>query len=61
MFVGNSPMVSSLFIKVPRSERAFVKDIYNLAARALGDVPIAVANDGDVTALAGALELARAA
>ena len=57
VFVGNSPMVSSLFIKVPRSERAFVKDIYNAAARALGDVPIAVANDGDVTALAGAMEL----
>ena len=29
VFVGNSPMVSSLFLKVPRSERAFVKDIYN--------------------------------
>ena len=57
VFVGNSPMVSSLFLKVPRSERAFVKDIYNAAARALGGVPIAVANDGDVTALAGALEL----
>lgn len=57
VFVGNSPMVSSLFLKVPRSERTFVKDIYNAAARALGDVPIAVANDGDVTALAGAMEL----
>lgn len=57
VFVGNSPMVSSLFLKVPRSERPFVKDIYNAAARALGNVPIAVANDGDVTALAGAMEL----
>ena len=57
VFVGNSPMVSSLFLKVPRSERSFVKDIYNASARALGDVPIAVANDGDVTALAGSLEL----
>lgn len=57
VFIGNSPMVSSLFLKVPRSERAFVKDIYNAAARALGDVPIAVANDGDVTALAGSMEL----
>ena len=57
VFVGNSPMVSSLFLKVPRSERAFVKDIYNAAARALGNVPLAVANDGDVTALAGSMEL----
>ncbi len=57
VFVGNSPMVSSLFLKVPRSERPFVKDIYNAAARAVGNPPIAVANDGDVTALAGAMEL----
>ncbi len=57
VFVGNSPMVSSLFLKVPREEREYVKDIYNAAARAVGNPPIAVANDGDVTALAGALEL----
>ena len=59
VFVGNSPMVSSLFLKVPREERGFVKEIYNEAARQIGDgtVPIAVANDGDVTALAGAMEL----
>lgn len=59
VFVGNSPMVSSLFLKVPREKRAFVKDIYNAAARKIGNgsVPIAVANDGDVTALAGAMEL----
>ena len=57
VFVGNSPMVSSLFLKVPHSERPFVKNIYHAAAQALGDMPIAVANDGDVTALAGAMEL----
>lgn len=59
VFVGNSPMVSSLFLKVSREQRAFVKDIYNEATRQIGDgtVPIAVANDGDVTALAGAMEL----
>ncbi|HQQ40147.1 MAG TPA: ROK family protein, partial [Clostridia bacterium] len=59
VFVGNSPMVSSLFLKVPREQRAFLKDIYNAAARKIGDgnVPIVVANDGDVTALAGAMEL----
>lgn len=57
VFVGNSPMVSSLFLRVPRGDRAFVKDIYNAAARAVGCDTIAVANDGDVTALAGAMEL----
>ena len=55
VFIGNSPMVSSLFIKVPRDKRELVKTIYDRAAKELGDVPIVVANDGDVTALAGAM------
>lgn len=55
VFIGNSPMVSSLFIKVPREKRELVKTIYDRAALELGDVPIVVANDGDVTALAGAM------
>ncbi|MBO2528094.1 MAG: transcriptional regulator [Clostridiales bacterium] len=57
VFIGNSPMVSSLFIKVPREKRELVKSIYDRAALELGDVPIVVANDGDVTALAGAMGL----
>lgn len=57
VFIGNSPMVSALFIKVPREKRELVKTIYDRAARAIGDVPIVVANDGDVTALAGAMGL----
>lgn len=57
VFIGNSPMVSSLFLKVPREKRELVKTIYDRAAREIGDVPIVVANDGDVTALAGAMGL----
>lgn len=57
VFVGNCPMVSSLFIKVPRERREEVKSVYERAAREIGDVPLAVANDGDVTALAGSLSL----
>lgn len=57
VFIGNSPMVSSLFIRVPREKRELVKTIYDRAALELGDVPIVVANDGDVTALAGAMGL----
>ena len=57
VFIGNSPMVSSLFIKVPREKRDLVKTIYDRAALEIGDVPIVVANDGDVTALAGAMGL----
>ena len=56
-FVGNAPMVSSLFIKVPRERREEVKTIYDRAAKEIGDVPIVVANDGDVTALAGHMSL----
>jgi len=59
IYVGNRTMAASLFIKVPQD--AFdekVKDIYLRAAREIGgDIPIEVANDGDVTALAGAMGL----
>ena len=57
VFIGNSPMVSSLFIKVPRERREEVKSIFDRAAKEIGDVPIVVANDGDVTALAGAMSM----
>lgn len=59
VFIGNAPMVSSLFIKVPREKevRKLVHTIFDRAATEIGDgnVPIVVANDGDVTALAGAM------
>ncbi len=57
VIIGNSPMVSSLFIKVPRTRRNEIKSIYERAARTIGDMPIVVANDGDVTALAGSMSL----
>ena len=60
IFRDNRAMVASLFLKVP--EEAFnkeVKDIYIRAAKAMGDVPVVVCNDGDVTALAGAMSLER--
>ena len=56
-FIGNAPMVASLFIKVPRSNWDKVKTIYDRAAAEIGNVPIVVANDGDVSALAGAMGL----
>ena len=57
VFVGNAPMVSSIFLKVPRSRREEVKSIFDRAAKEIGDVPIVVANDGDVSALAGSMSL----
>lgn len=55
VFIGNAPMVSSIFYKVPRSRWEEVKTCYDRAAKEIGDVPIIVANDGDVSALAGAM------
>ena len=57
VFIGNAPMVSSIFLKVPRSRREEVKTIFDRAAKEIGNVPIVVANDGDVSALAGAMSL----
>ncbi|MFR7744945.1 MAG: hypothetical protein ACLU3I_18130 [Acutalibacteraceae bacterium] len=47
VFIGNAPMVSSIFLKVPRSRREEVKTVFDRAAKEIGDVPIVVANDGD--------------
>ena len=56
-FIGNAPMISSIFYKVPRSRWDEVKTCFDRAAAEIGDVPIVVANDGDVSALAGAMGL----
>lgn len=56
--IGNKIMVSSLFLKVSDEDFAkTVRTIYTDVAKEIGGVPIEVANDGDVTALAGAMEL----
>ena len=59
-FIGNAPMVASLFIKVPRSQWDQIKTIYDRAGAAVNpDAPVLVANDGDVSALAGAIGLGK--
>ena len=56
--IDNKMMVASLFIKVPEEDfNKKVKTIYIDIAKEYGDVPLVVANDGDVTALAGAMDL----
>ncbi len=55
VFIGNAPMISSIFYCVPRERWDEVKTVFDRAAAAIGDVPIVVANDGDVSALAGAM------
>jgi len=59
VYVDNKIMVASLFIKVPDDlfEKR-VKTMYLDVAKEIGEnIPIEVANDGDVTALAGAMDL----
>lgn len=59
VYVDNRIMVASLFLKV--SDEDFdkqVKNMYINIAKEIGkNIPVEVANDGDVTALAGAMEL----
>lgn len=58
VYVNNQAMVASLFIKVPDDlYQKHIKDIYINIAKDMGNIPIEVANDGDVTALAGAMSL----
>ena len=58
VYIDNKVMTASLFLAVPEHlHHEKVRDIYTRAAREIGDVPLVVANDGDVTALAGAMGL----
>lgn len=58
IYINNEVRVASLFLKVPEEKfESGVRNIYKKAAAQFGDVPLEVCNDGDVTALAGALSL----
>ena len=59
VYVDNRIMIASLFLKV--SDEDFEKKVKNMyldVAKEIGEnIPLEVANDGDVTALAGAMDL----
>jgi len=63
VYIDNKIMIASLFLKVSDEDfEKHVKHMYTDVAKQLGDelgheIPIEVANDGDVTALAGAMGL----
>jgi len=63
VYVDNKIMVASLFIKVDKTKYGdYVKNMYINIAKDLSEelgyeIPLEVANDGDVTALAGAIDL----
>lgn len=57
VYIDNKIMVASLFLKVPEDDfKKHVRTMYIDIAKEIG-APIEVANDGDVTALAGAIDL----
>lgn len=57
VYINNKIMVASLFLKVPKEDyKSHVQTMYLDVAKEIG-APIEVANDGDVTALAGAIDL----
>ena len=63
VYVDNKIMVASLFLKVDKSVHGdYVKNMYINVAKQMSEdygkqIPLEVANDGDVTALAGAIDL----
>lgn len=59
IYVDNRIMMASLFLKVGEEDfEKKVKNMYIDVAKEIGEnIPVEVANDGDVTALAGAMDL----
>ncbi len=63
VYVDNKIMVASLFLKVDKAQHGdYVKNMYINVAKEMSaiygkEIPLEVANDGDVTALAGAIDL----
>lgn len=62
VIIDSRPMVSSLFIKVPKEDfeqvkLAYIANVKRLEKELGHPIPYIVANDGDVTALAGAIDL----
>ncbi len=57
VYINNKIKVASLFLKVPKEDyKEHVQSMYIDIAKEIG-APLEVANDGDVTALAGAIDL----
>ena len=59
VYIENKTRIASLFLKVSKEDHdKRIKNIYLDVAKEIGEnIPVVVANDGDVTALAGAMDL----
>jgi len=56
IYIGNRPMVASLFRNIPKERYGEVRNLFQRIQREM-DVPLEIINDGDVTALAGSMSL----
>jgi predicted NBD/HSP70 family sugar kinase len=56
IYINNRPMIASLFRGIPPERFGEIRDLFLRIRREFG-VPLEVINDGDVTALAGAMSL----
>ncbi|MBI5961438.1 MAG: ROK family protein [Chloroflexi bacterium] len=57
VYVDNRPMVASLFRGIPEDRYGQVRDMFARIREEMGNVPLEVINDGEVTALAGSMSL----
>ena len=62
VIIDNRPMVSSIFIKIPKEDfekqkTAYIDSVHRVEKELGHKIPFVVANDGDVSALAGAIDL----
>jgi predicted NBD/HSP70 family sugar kinase len=56
VYIDNRPMVASLFRNIPENRFAEIRNLFVRIQEEMG-VPLEIINDGDVTALAGAMSL----
>ena len=56
VYIDNRPMVASLFRSIPENQFDQVKNLFIRIQNEMG-IPLEIINDGDVTALAGAMSL----
>jgi predicted NBD/HSP70 family sugar kinase len=58
VYVNNEPRIASLFRGVSEDDfKKHIVNIFHTLQKEMNDVPMVIANDGDVTALAGALSM----
>jgi predicted NBD/HSP70 family sugar kinase len=57
VYVDNRPMVASLFRSIPPEQFDQIRSLFVRIREEMGNVPLEVINDGEVTALAGSMSL----